>query len=676
MSKLLEFAEAEDAQAEEGYADIFLETADDKDFGDVDVGDDGDISMSSSSEDEDEDTKDEEAGEKELQKQDEAGRGKKRKKETMFQQAMRAKKVKYTPTTRTKQSQALRPKKKSERVSWLPTEEEGPTRTSERRLAIANKVATHDRLKQSEKKRLKTVAMMHAAEERKRASRPKVLTQEERLAQAAEVERLNSRSLNRWEEAERKRLEDQNARLEALKNRKLEGPVVTYWSGPAIWVNDKLKHVGKGPMVEEVHTGHDSEAQDHDHNIKTEPGNVESTVTATVVLDDLPTTQVAFTDKTPNSGVAHLEPPVNTTMISDEPPTAPVNPTDETPTPSVKAPDPPVTQVASTDTTPAPKVQAPESTQLQATSTDDTPVLNVKAPVPPDAEIISTDITPTLDVTAPEPSAPERSAPDVTAPEPSAPVPSAQPQDSPADQLSFLDGIEYWASLPAEIKHPTAEPSAHSNPDPALSLDGHSTPLLPGSASAPLIVSPQPVLKTLASRTLITLSSFPNLTSSHNARDREHDTPPISSRASRIWTSDRDALLRTLFSVPSPQPINSLAPFDPDANIDPYDPIPVGTPAPRVSTSSRYVSKRSVLCAITGHVARYRDPLTGLPYASSAAYKSIRRVLAGKGVWSGLLQAWVGDSRPALNVPKEISKVEGPSSEESATVASAVEKNV
>jgi vacuolar protein sorting-associated protein 72 len=70
------------------------------------------------------------------------------------------------------------------------------------------------------------------------------MTQADRLVEAERTERKNSKSLNRWEETEKKRSEEQKARLAALHNRQLEGPVITWWSGLAKWVNGKLAHVG------------------------------------------------------------------------------------------------------------------------------------------------------------------------------------------------------------------------------------------------------------------------------------------------------------------------------------------------------------------------------------------------------------------------------------------------
>merc|ERR1712093_569450 len=53
------------------------------------------------------------------------------------------------------------------------------------------------------------------------------------------------------EEAEQQREEEQLAKLAALKNRVLEGPVITWWSGVGEWVGGKLRQVGKNLIIEE-----------------------------------------------------------------------------------------------------------------------------------------------------------------------------------------------------------------------------------------------------------------------------------------------------------------------------------------------------------------------------------------------------------------------------------------
>ena len=220
------------------------------------AGDDGedasDVQLDSSSDDEEQDPTatagDDLEGEKELQKQDRQERRKKRKAQEVFKRPPAVRhRVKFDPTTTsTLPTTPLgRPKKKSERISWLPKPDDGPTRSSSRKQTVQNKEVVHQRMQEHEKRRRQQIEVMEAAAKRKEASKPKAMTQADRLAEAARTEKKNAKSLNRWEETEKKRVEDQKARLAALQNRQLKGPVITWWSGPSKWVDDKLVRVGK-----------------------------------------------------------------------------------------------------------------------------------------------------------------------------------------------------------------------------------------------------------------------------------------------------------------------------------------------------------------------------------------------------------------------------------------------
>jgi len=206
-----------------------------------------DAELDSSSDEEDQGpTKGDEdmAGEKELQKQERVERQKKRKAQEVFKRsgALR-KKVKIDPSA-TPTTPAPRPKKKSERVSWVPTEADAPVRVSSRKQTVQNREVVHQRLVEGEQTRLKIMSHMEEAAKRKAASKPKALTQADRMEEAAKIERKNAKSLNRWEETEKKRAEEQRLKLEALHNRQLTGPIITLWSGLARWVNGKIAHLG------------------------------------------------------------------------------------------------------------------------------------------------------------------------------------------------------------------------------------------------------------------------------------------------------------------------------------------------------------------------------------------------------------------------------------------------
>lgn len=151
-----------------------------------------------------------------------------------------------------------RPRKKSERVSWIP--EFTATRASSRTLSLQNRTETMKRLEESEKRRLHTIKLMEAAAAKKDKENPRrEMTQAERLKEAKLTEERNLKSLNKWEESEAVRLEEQRKKLAALQNRKLVGPVITWWSGTAEWDSGgKLLRVGKG-LVEILDNGEDGE---------------------------------------------------------------------------------------------------------------------------------------------------------------------------------------------------------------------------------------------------------------------------------------------------------------------------------------------------------------------------------------------------------------------------------
>ncbi|CZR69986.1 related to VPS72 Component of the Swr1p complex that incorporates Htz1p into chromatin [Phialocephala subalpina] len=228
---------------------LFAEADDDAGFSDDAA--DSDVQMDSSSDDEDQGPAagdDDLEGEKELQRKEKAEKAKKRKLEGGMPKIFK-KRVKIDPTI--SQTPAPRPKKKSERTSWIPTAEDAPTRASQRGTTKQSKQQLHMQMVDREVKRLKQLANMEKAAAKKEAAKKPALTQEDRLKEAARVEKANSKSLSRWEQAEQEREEEQRAKLAALHDRTLEGPVITWWSGMAEWVGGKLKKVGKNLTIEE-----------------------------------------------------------------------------------------------------------------------------------------------------------------------------------------------------------------------------------------------------------------------------------------------------------------------------------------------------------------------------------------------------------------------------------------
>lgn len=237
---------------------LFAEDADDAGF--TEIEDDGSDAQMSSSEDEDaQDNADELEGEKELEKRARESRqaARKRKAQEVLPLKFR-KKVRIDTSQRPSASATPapkpRPRKKSERISWLPSPADMPTRASRRETTMAGKEQLHKQMAEREVKRLQQIEAMERKAKKMEALKKPPMTQAERLAEAALVEKRNAKSLNRWEEAEKQREEERKAKLAALNNRTLEGPVVTFWSGVGEWIGGRLKHVGKIVTIEEKPT--------------------------------------------------------------------------------------------------------------------------------------------------------------------------------------------------------------------------------------------------------------------------------------------------------------------------------------------------------------------------------------------------------------------------------------
>ena len=272
-----------DKEGDEELELLFAENEEDVEFEEDDdeaQASDAELDSSTDEEEHNRDKADDElAGEKELQKQDRLERQKKRKAQQVFRKPAALRKKVKIDASATPAPPAPRPKKKSERVSWIHTEADAPTRASSRKQTVQNREVVHRRLVESEQTRLKVMQHMEEAQKRKDAAKAKVLTQADRMEEAAKTERRNAKSLNRWEESEKQRAEDQRAKLEALHNRQLTGPVIAWWSGLARWVNGRLMQLGVKEIRKEGFTekptGNDKKVPDsrlqpvHDNPSKT-----------------------------------------------------------------------------------------------------------------------------------------------------------------------------------------------------------------------------------------------------------------------------------------------------------------------------------------------------------------------------------------------------------------------
>ncbi|RKF59120.1 putative yl1 nuclear protein [Erysiphe neolycopersici] len=217
---------------------IFAEDEEDTGFLDVEENQ-SDVAMDSSSDEEDKepDMADDLEGEKELQKTIKAAKIKNRK--------IGIGKYKNIKKIRIDTESTQPPKKRPERVSWLPSPNDAPIRASSRQTTRQSKQQLQVQMMDREIKRLKQLANMEKTAAAKMAKETPPLTQEDRLKEAARVEKANAKSLSRWERAEREKEEEQRLRLTNLHNRHLEGPVITIWSGMATYVGGKLQKIGK-----------------------------------------------------------------------------------------------------------------------------------------------------------------------------------------------------------------------------------------------------------------------------------------------------------------------------------------------------------------------------------------------------------------------------------------------
>jgi vacuolar protein sorting-associated protein 72 len=337
--------EAEDDELEL----LFAEEGEDVEFDADNAEDQSDVQLDSSSDEEDAagGDADDLEGERELQRQAKAARlATKRKAQDPLSQLpafQKRQKMKQKKTVTVEDSSEIEKKnmiRKSEK-SWAPSAMEGPMRQSSRTLSIQNKVKVYARLEASEKQRLHTLALMDAAAKKKDSRKTKIMTQEERLAEAAKTETINSKSLNRWEEAEKARQAERDARLAALHNRHMQGPFIRYWSGPAEWVNGKLGLVGRKAIA--IVGGKD---EDQDGAEKAEETSKESEVPeeapnpVEAVSDEAKDGEVAANEKKSEEPVLQSEAPVEST--DTEIPMEVEKPEEEPPveSPEVVLPDP------------------------------------------------------------------------------------------------------------------------------------------------------------------------------------------------------------------------------------------------------------------------------------------------------------------------------------------------
>lgn len=594
--------------AEDGEEDVEFEATDE---------DASDVADDSSSDEDDQGpttgaADDNLEGEAELKKEERAAKQAQKRKavHALSRPAALKKRVKIddpaTASQDVSETSTPKPRKKSERMAWLAGSKDNATRTSSRTLAVMNKQKILANLKENEGRKVRQMAVEGALSKRKIVPK-KVLTQEERLAEAAKVEKINSRSLNRWEQAEKERAEKQKARLEALQNRQLAGPVVRWYSGSAEWHGDVLFRVGKHAKIEVVEPEGATAAAEK----AVSPAGARKGSAAQMLENDKRADDVAML------------------MVDSEQPQTGRENVVLSPSITQKRVD-----VVEAD---AAAVELSLSTEEQA---------QAGSLVDPQSEKqIHTEAQVDDDVVMENAEQAGRIASPATMQEHSLITEDTHGDITETDPSAhgILAGIDYYASLPevdqGQDTRVETSPKETSSPSGVIDGDLHDTfeEITEGTDGAlEKEAKPGPTLdgESVNAREESPRGSSPIVSNSRDAPDVMHDPtqpPELMQPAEHVPPSFSTRNLITLLN------------FDADAiaNRDVVRRIMFGMKNQK--QADKKPSKMSAaICAITSAPAKYRDPTTLLPYAGLEGYRSIQRLLKGGAVWSDLLGAWVG----------------------------------
>ncbi|EGX52095.1 hypothetical protein AOL_s00043g485 [Orbilia oligospora ATCC 24927] len=557
---------------------LFEEDGDDDDF---EAKHESDVDLGSSSDEEDKpQDQDELSGEKKLEQEERAAKRQKRAfpgqkeldKLVKRQQNLREKRVTIqepdqATKTLTDDENTPRARKKSERISWIPTAEDLPSRQSTRRQTVANKQLIHERMKESNERRLKVIAAMNEASQKKKVEKTE-MTQEMRLERAKKVEEINKKSLNKWQVAEEARLEAQRAKLAALHNRKIEGPYIRFYSGRAEYgANGKLITMGRRKMVEELPDVVEVKKPDEK---TTDEKTTDEKTTDEKTTDEKTTDEKATDEKAAEEKAAEekaAEEKTTDERTTDE------RTTDERTT-DERATDEKVMEektVAEKPIGEKPISEKPVDENTDSKSTDTPASIGIKEP---DEDVVMEDA-------------------------PQVPAIVEKPRGLDTNGTGLPEPIA--SAEPSTQQQPSSPPTTSQVPTYALvpsDADGSSDDTqhkiaaqLQGDLDASLFPSKPQV----SSQTYIVLEGFTK---------RELNNKELASK-----------VLFPHNNGPLPKPERPL-------------------------------------CVTTSLPARYKDPSTGLPYASLFAYKQIQRVKAGGLQWNNELQCFFDVQEAASGVPE------------------------
>ncbi|KAK3901396.1 YL1 nuclear protein-domain-containing protein [Staphylotrichum tortipilum] len=669
---------------------LFAEDENDAGFTDDEGQDASDVQMDSSSDDEDkEDNQDDLEGEKELERQAREKRiaDRKRKAQDGIPPRFRKKVRIEKPAAR-----LPRPKKKSERASWLPSPADMPTRASERQTTRISKQQLHQKMVSDEIRRRKQVERMEKKAKLLEAMKKPPMTQADRLAEAAVVERRNAKSLNRWEEAEKQREEDRLRKIAALHSRKLDGPVVTFWSGIQELQEGQEKHVGNLVSMEEkaprkkrqsaaaILAAKEAEAEavpgtgEKPEEKTSEPPKLKTEQPDAPSLSDtqpvVPESKPAGSEAAAASAPSPAPEPKPASAAAPQPAATAAAPASAAaPAPAeIPAPAPaPTMAPAATPAVPAP-VLAPAATPALVPSPVSVPAPAAVAPAVAAPASVPTPALVSAPVSTAAPalvSAPVSAATPAPAPAPApapvlAPAPTSKaavpPPPPPATTVNsgvlaapilapptgpsppMLGGQMPMLGFPAGARPFLAAPNTSHTPSP-LSMP----PSTPAAPPPPPALQPAPAPPTTSAPkppTAIPLLPAPSTPSTPAPRGRGRRAPKAAS--AKTLDTPKEA------PPPVPEPPREgkvtrsciiLQNFDENAIKDKQvqTQILFGRKMNRLAKPTH-----PPLCVITNHPAKYRDPKTGLPYYNAYAYREIQRVYRGDYKWSSLLGAWVG----------------------------------
>ncbi|KAL1843786.1 hypothetical protein VTJ49DRAFT_7496 [Mycothermus thermophilus] len=630
MKSLL--ANEEPAATDSDLELLFAEDEDDAGFTDDAAEDLSDVQMDSSSDDEDMEEKgDELEGEKELERQERERRAAERKRK----KAQEAIPARFRKKVRIEQPAARppRPKKKSERISWLPSPADMPTRASERQTTKLSKQQLHQKMVSDELRRRKQIERMEKKAKQLEAMKKPPKTQAERLAEAAITEKRNAKSLNRWEEAEKQREEERLRKIAALHSRKLDGPVVTFWSGIQELKEGQAKHVGNLVSMEEK-----------------APRKKRQSAAAALAAKEA---TEAVTPTTPDAQDATKA--TAPQGVKTEQPDAPVLDS-TTPAPP---PLPPGSEASGAGPPPPMPALAPGQSPAQTSS---------QAPVPSPAPL------------PPKPSA--ASAAPVTTPAPMGPPPIPPP---PLEARSNSSGVlaAPVLALPAgaspgigQMSMP-ALPTPPAGPKPFLAAPntGHQPSARPiPPSTSPAAVTPQPI-STVPPATPAPQPTAPPPANSTPTPTTAVPPPPLPAIAGSQPAQGQPHPTQVQTQPPQAQPKPPQDPSAPTSNDPPREGKVTRSCIILQNFDEQAIKDKQVqaqilfgrkmnrlakpahppLCVITNQPARYRDPKTGLPYYNAYAYREIQRVCRGDYKWSRLVE-WFLDPSKAVPVEKPAEK--------------------